>query len=365
MAPPLDDHAACILAAAQALGIEARVVVGQSRPGREPAPYVHFCLHGREWYYRRGRLRIAPLGGGVERSTHINAGVLPFTKSKHRSKKLLWQLGFITPMGGCYRPDQIDAARAKFLSFGRPVCVKPDLGQKGHNVFTRITTLPEFDAAFATCAAQGRVIVEESVTGTAVRMFYVEPRVVAVRVMNPANVTGGGHHTIAALIEAKNAERSRRTTPGHVPIIVDDEVVRFLATHGLTLEHVPAAGERIYLRGTSNTSTGGEGVDAGGRLHPSHAAEVERLCRAISAHRGAVWRIGVIDLIVADIAAPALPGNHWVLELNSSPGLLPYMYPWEGPPADVARAIVERVKAGGWEDALPADLMRPQRTSLT
>ncbi len=363
--PPLDDHAACILAAARALGIDATVIVGQPGPDRERAPYVHFSLHGREWYYRRGRLRIAPQGFGVAGSKHINAGLLALTMSKHCSKRLLWRLGFNTPRGGRYRPGQIEAARQKFLSFGRPVCVKPDLGRKGRNVFTSIATLPEFEAAFAACAAQGLVVVEEHLTGTAVRLFYVEPRVVAVRIMNPANVTGDGRSSIAALVEARNADRQLRTTPGHVPFVIDDEVVRFLATQGLTLDDEPPAGERVILRGTSNTSTGGEGVDAGGRLHPSHAAEVERLCRAVSEHGGTVWRIGVIDLIVGDIAAPAAPGNHWVLELNSSPGLLPYMYPWEGPPADVARAIVERVKAGGWEDALPADLMLPQRTSLT
>ncbi|GAB6845796.1 hypothetical protein JCM2811A_47980 [Methylorubrum rhodinum] len=37
---------------------------------------------------------------------------------------------------------------------------------------------------------------------------------------------------------------------------------------------------------------------------------------------------------------PAAPGNHWVLEINSSPGIGDVLHPWSGEPQDVGAMLV-------------------------
>ena len=68
--------------------------------------------------------------------------------------------------------------------------------------------MASFRAAFAAVGKRhNRVLIEETVSGTVYRFFCVADRVVAIRFSRPANVEGDGTHTIADLVELKNAEQ--------------------------------------------------------------------------------------------------------------------------------------------------------------
>ena len=161
-----------------------------------------------------------------------------------------------------------------------PVCVKPSRAKQGRSAATPgSATAAAFLEAFLTAGRVYReLVVEEHVEGEQVRLFYVRPSVVGVRLDRPANVVADGKRSIAELVAAKNEERRRRASPGAFPVLLDREAHRYLSQQGLALDSRPAAGERIFLRGTSNPSTGADTSIAGRILHPSYARLVEDFC---------------------------------------------------------------------------------------
>ncbi|MBP0573384.1 hypothetical protein J8J27_22050, partial [Mycobacterium tuberculosis] len=154
-----------------------------------------------------------------------------------------------------------------------------------------------------------------------VRFFYVAPRVVGVKLSLPPNVVGDGATAIADLVAAKNRARDARRLPGHKHLVVDDDVQAFLALAGRTLASVPAAGERVFLRAISNGAVGADSIAFADALHPSYVALVEAIGASL-----APLQVAALDTVIADRAAPASPAGFAVLEVNNSPGVLPYLY---------------------------------------
>jgi D-alanine-D-alanine ligase-like ATP-grasp enzyme len=344
---PGDMHAACVAAAAACRGIPLRRLHGAFGSRRRPGSWLGLEAGGRTWVYGRGLLfRGPPLGElspllARDDLRPVNRGAAQLTPDKQATKTALRDLGVSVPEGILVGGGRV-AEAARFLErLGRPVCVKPNHGRRGGNAHVGVRGRDELSDIVS--AAPGELIVEEVVAGDPVRFFYVHPHVVGVRIDRPASVLGDGGATIAELIAAKNAERERRALPGHVAITADADVVTFLAGQGLSLVSVPAAGRRVQLRGTSNIPTGGDALDCRDRLHPSYRTLVERACAAIPG-----LRLAAIDAVLAAMEQPAASDNHWILEINSAPGVVPFHFPWEGEPQDVCGALVERLCRGGW-----------------
>lgn len=335
---PDDHHAVCLRTALRARGIPARYVAGSySRHHRVPDRWLAFAIGGRNYLFARGALLLAGRDPWGRLGLHINDAANRLIHDKQLTKEFLAGLGFGVPAGRTFPRHGLDAALAAFPDFPGPVCVKPNQGTMGRLVFTAIRDAARYGAALGRVAAAYRtVLVEESVEGPVFRFFFVRPRVVAVKLSRPASVAGDGRSTIARLIEAKNDRRIRQPVPGHLPIVVDDDVREVLAMTGRGLEDVPAAGERVFLRATSNGATGADSIVCPGAIHPSYAAVVAAACNAVPG-----LAITAADVVVADPGAPAGPCNHWILEMNRNPGVTPYHFPWRGQPQDVAGAILD------------------------
>jgi cyanophycin synthetase len=85
------------------------------------------------------------------------------------------------------------------------------------------------------------------------------------------------------LIEITNRDPQRGL--GHekplTQIVVDSIVEAYLEKNELTLEHIPRAGERIFLRDGINLSTGGTAIDVTDIVHKSVADMCVRAARVI------------------------------------------------------------------------------------
>jgi cyanophycin synthetase len=154
----------------------------------------------------------------------------------------------------------IDAARARsWAESALPVVVKPNAASKGKLVQVGIRDRDTFDAAFRRVYEEfGQVLVEEQSAGVEHRFAFVNGEVPAVARRVPMHVVGDGQHTVAELIELKNDERAKSGNPIHKRLSVDAEVRRVLADDGWTLDAVPGADTTVWLRRTSNISTGGD-----------------------------------------------------------------------------------------------------------
>lgn len=339
--PPgeLDPHAVCVRRIAGEHGLETAVEVFPTAAGT-PFAWLSVRVGDTLWHMRRGTWRVDAAGlPGL----HINGAAAELMLDKTATKALLSRAGLPVPRGRVFGRDAVWGAIAYAAGLGRAVCVKPNDGRRGALVFPGCRTPDAVAAAFERVARRhAGVLVEESVPGEVIRYFYVRPNAIAVKISRPASVIGDGVLPVEKLIEAKNEERLVRAVPGHHAIVIDRDLRATLRAQALQLDSVPAAGRRVMLRRVSNGAFGADSLECADDVHPSYARQVEAACAAVPG-----VRISAVDMKVLDRRAPASPRNHWILELNGSPGILPYHHPWEGRPQDVVGPILRHLADEG------------------
>lgn len=337
-----DINSGCLFNAASARGVHAERVLFSPRSSVARQQWLQVKVGRRRYLYRKAVMYFvgAPFGWRVR---HVNRTAPSTTGSKHKASQKLRAAGIPVPQGRIFTRDEIDAALGYFQSFGREVCVKPDRGLMGEAIVPRIGEASQFRAAFLRAAEKyERIVVEESVAGEVIRYMVVAGKVVAVRLDRPASVVGDGVSTIAELAASRNAETRSANLPVWSEIPLDDEAERILAFDGLSMASCLPEGKRAFLRATSNIPTGGDGVGNPEGLHPSYAQSV---LKAVTAIPDLV--LTAVDVMVANYRQPATPENHWVLDVNSAPGIANFHFPREGEPSDVAGHIMDWLLAGG------------------
>jgi len=268
--------------------------------------------------------------------------------NKHAAKSLLADIGLPVPRGQVVRSaDEASAAAARL---GWPVVVKPLDGNQGRGVSTGVANLDQMADAFARAGAVSRrVIVEQQLPGTDHRILVVAGEVVAVAERVPASVVGDGVRTVEQLIESTNLD-SRRGA-GHEAVLtrirIDTALEDHLLRSGRNLATVPAAGERVALRGTANLSTGGTAIDRTDVIHPDNAAI------AIQAAATIGLDVAGIDMMAPDIGKSLASTGGGIVEVNAAPGLRMHIAPSEGTPRDVAKPIVASLLPKGANSRIP------------
>jgi len=336
LAGSLDAHAVVMADAAHRRGIDYDIVLGTSWPMSRPKrPWLRLSVGACVFYYRLGRILRAGRDGDLGR--HVNGSAATLTRNKQRTKEVLVRAGYPTPPGRLFRIDALDQALLYAAECRGEICVKPNRGGKGDLVFPM---LRDADAIYRACldVAEGyeELLVEASVPGEVWRYFYVHPRVVAVKHSRPASVVGDGGTTVLGLIDGKNAERERRRVIGHFPIPSGPALTAMLARQGLTLESVVPAERLVFLNAASNGALGADSITCvEGGPHPLYVQRIEAACHAIPN-----LLVGAIDTVIRNPEQPPSDGNFWILEINSSPGVLPYHFPWEGAAQDICGEII-------------------------
>lgn len=339
-----DHQSGCLAHAATQRGIAYRQIMATRTPGGALEPWISLQIGGRGYFFSQALLISNPDPADPKKAHHVNGPLAHVTIDKHAAKGLLTGHGVPVPAGEVFAAADLAQAEAYFTRMSGPACVKPARGKQGLCCTPWLRDEAAFREAFLTAArSYPSIVVEEHLEGDQVRLFYVRPSVVGLRLDRPANVVGDGKQSIAELVAAKNEERRRRASPGAFPVLLDREAHRYLSQQGLGLDSRPAAGQRIFLRGTSNPTTGADTVDCRPILHPSYVRLVEDFCASLPE-----MRLAAVDMMMRDATQPAAPGNHWVLELNGAPGMTSFYFPWEGEPQDVAGALIERLMVEQW-----------------
>ncbi|WP_096190298.1 acylphosphatase [Evansella halocellulosilytica] len=255
--------------------------------------------------------------------------------NKHLTKEYLSMAGVPVPEGKRFSSYESDHEVISFADqLGYPLVLKPTNANGGKGVFSNIQSLQEFEEALHYVRhelAYDEVIVEEFVSGDELRLIVIGDRVVGALNRIPANVVGDGKNSIKKLIKKKNALRKKNPHLKSRPIKVDDELKKVLRASGFSMDSVPRDGERVYLRLTSNLSTGGDSVDVTDQL----SEDLKQI--AINATK-AIPGLGVsgIDMIVNDERTTGV-----IIEANTRPGLGGHLFPMHGAPRDIAKEIVD------------------------
>lgn len=296
------------------------------------------------------------------------------------ARNILRNAGLSVATSEAFDPSELDAGLRYAQRIGYPVVVKPTNLARGKGVSANVKTPQEFETAwrracsanqgwFRTAATFARAVregpspsarnlsayaevishahstarqhqsrpllVEKHFEGNDFRAFVVGDDIVFMTQRKRANVVGDGHATVGELIERKNAIRADNPYLCDYPIPTTLELLDRLTNAGLTLSHVPAAGETVILRSVSNLSAGGDSIDFTDDAHPGFVDIAIRSVRAIPG-----LEYGGVDLITPDITAAPSANNHIVGEVEHSPAMITH-YPLTGTPRDMAGAVLQ------------------------
>lgn len=279
--------------------------------------------------------------------------------SRHKARTVtrLAQLGLPVPRH--VQAQSIEMALSAAQRIGFPVVVKPLRGKQGSGVTVGVADAAGIVRAFDR-AVEGAstVIVEELLRGATYRLLVIGGRFASAVRMDQPRVIGDGLHSVSELIALLNADPERdglRLTP----IIVDAEVVHCVEGGGRTLDSVPAKGQEVLLRGTSNFSKGSTTTEVSEFAHPAHIDLAERAASGLGLHTAGV------DLISLDIALPPEAASSRIIEVNARPGLLVHTFPRHGASRDVGGQVLDTIFPASRASRVPTVLVMGRRGAVS
>jgi cyanophycin synthetase len=269
-------------------------------------------------------------------------------QDKDDTKRVLEQVGLPVPAGALARTE--DEAIRIAEEIGYPVILKPVDGSHGRGISPRLDDERAVREAWPSAQEfSAEVVVEQFATGRDHRVLVVNKQVVAVAERVPAHVVGDGVLTIRQLIDIANTDPRRG--PGHQRVLTllacDDVTEEVLRRSGLTLEGIPARGERVMLRATANLSTGGTSIDRTEEIHPSNVTACEMAASIVGLD------IAGIDVITPDISVPFRDNRAVIIEVNAAPGVRMHTHPAEGKARNVAAPIIDMLYPTGEPTTIP------------
>ncbi|MBN8432024.1 acylphosphatase [Microbulbifer salipaludis] len=252
-------------------------------------------------------------------------------RQKHIAKQIMAAEGVPVPSGGVFQ--DYETALYFFQQAGVPVTVKPANGSSGLGVTSGVADEAEFANAWTFARKESRtVVVEQNIVGQDVRIIVIAGKAEAAYVREPAHVVGDGQHSIRVLVDKKNAVRKKN------PSLRLDLIKRFdlLERKGISLDTVPAAGEKVQLASVANTSAGGETVQVFDHLHKDLLTTAERAARCFPG----LVQVGVDLIQVAPSVWKAGSPRGYIIEVNSNPGICDAVFPSYGRAIDVPDRLI-------------------------
>ena len=306
-------------------------------------------------YIRLNKQSLVQLGYGVNQK-RIRATIASTTSNiavdiacdKEETKMLLEAAEIPVPRGTVVRTEEgLDAAIEKF---GYPLVIKPIDGNHGKGNTTNITNREQAIKAFEAAKYYSRsVIVERFITGYDSRCLVINYKFICAALRTPASVVGDGVHDLQWLIDETNKDPRRGY--GHEKVLtqitIDQFTQKMLDDAGVTLQHVPAKGERFLLKPTANLSTGGTSTDVTDEVHPANVFMFERIAKIIGLD------ICGIDVMATDLRTPVAENGGAILEVNAAPGFRMHIEPAEGLPRNVAEPVVDMLFPKGSAGRIP------------
>lgn len=261
--------------------------------------------------------------------------------NKHITKLILQEANISVARGEKFESDQMAEAKAYATKLGYPVVLKPSAGSQGDGVYSGIADEQEFDEALKSIIKLDfphGFLVEEHFEGTVVRIFITREGAYAALCYEPASVTGDGQHTVRELVDQESERRMYPRINCLGPIELDDVARKYLGKSGLDFQSVPAAGEKIFMRLSTNVSKGGTCEDFTDDIHPS----LLEIAHRVLAECYDMPYIG-IDLISRDPRSSQTAESYRILEVNPRPGIGVHMAPGKGQGRNIAATIADLI----------------------
>lgn len=268
--------------------------------------------------------------------------------NKDETKRLLQEAAIPVAKGMCIIHEEEVKEAIDKIKF--PLVFKPLDGNHGKGASINVKTEEEAIAAFHHAKKYSRkIIVEKFIQGYDFRVLVINNRFVAAALREPAHVIGDGKLNIEQLIAIENKDPRRGY--GHENVLteisIDRETHEQLAKCNYTLETILKKGEKCYLKGTANLSTGGTSTDVTDVVHSNNIFICERISRVIGLD------ICGIDIMANNLSEPLEVSGGVVLEVNAAPGFRMHLAPANGLPRNVAAPVLDMLYPPGKSCRIP------------
>lgn len=259
-----------------------------------------------------------------------------FQRDKYVTNSLVSRLNL--PIAKWMIIEDADQLKKEFENFPKPFVIKPAGLTQGAGVVTKIDTIEKalagykkaYDAIHGNKSRakwQHKIMIQQQVQGDDYRILVIDGRFRIATKRIPAYVTGDGNSTVEELVTVSNQDPRRNPSdPTHIlkPIVIDDMMHDYLTEQELSLSHVPAKDERIYVRKIASMSRGGMTEDVTEMVHPQIRLYAETLAKTSKAF------VMGIDVMCVDITKPLTIENGSFIEMNTMPEAFLNAFPTDG-----------------------------------
>ena len=276
-----------------------------------------------------------------------DSSIMPYNVSilagdKGFTKRNLMMNGISVPVGETFLAKDVEYIKKAFKVLNCPVVIKPVFGSHGYDVYTDLRTEEEvIKAVNSIIMHRGdltKIIIEEYYNAPEYRVFVTKNGDYAVLLRDPAHVFGNGINTIDELIQIENYRRMNPRTNALCEILVDDEMYNYMSKNGISMDYIPANGEKVYLRPNSNVAMGGICEDYTDRVHPS---VIDIGLNVLKAFPGLPY-VG-IDFMSNSIESEQTDDSYRIIEINTVPGVHIHFRPAIGKSRNIAKFIVDMI----------------------
>lgn len=237
------------------------------------------------------------------------------THHKGAAIQMMKKAGIPVPKGVVCQTDTFSMGSVSHLQY--PLVVKPVDRDRGEGVSLGVRDAASLQTGLAIASQYGpAALIEEEVPGVCHRILVVKGQVAFVVKRHPRSITGDGVCSVVGLVDTANAAIRNKIPQKRLPeYVLDDLALVALAAQGLTVDSVPALGQKVALRQAQSTLWGGDPEVVTERLHPDNA---EIAIRAASLFG---LSCAGVDLITRDISVPWYENDAAINEVNYSPVL--------------------------------------------
>src|SRR6185503_2431142 len=224
------------------------------------------------------------------------------------------------------------------INAGHKVVVKPIDTNHGDGITVGVASEVEFTESVTHAEEYSkRILLQRQYSGVDYRVLVVGGKVVAAARRDAAYVVGDGQHTVAELIDIKNADPARLSA--HDGALSKIDVAAAKRYLGERMASLPGQGDYVVVMATANLSKGGEAEDITDTLHPSFAKAATKIADALNMY------VCGVDFMAKDHTKPLTAENGILLEINATPGLRMHHFPSKGEARKVAAAILDGLES--------------------
>lgn len=271
------------------------------------------------------------------RSSYVPEETIKIAENKTLAYEYMGKKGVPIPVTKTFKYSQetIESICAQGESIGYPLVVKPTNRGGGKGVYVNIKNrkdLKKHLLIIRDTFGSKRVIVERYFeNGVDYRFYVMQDKALAASKSYSSNVIGDGINSIDKLIKKRNKQIKGTVSTYSRTIKINDDMKEFLRTKKLSLDSVPAHGERILLRE--------HGTYLGDRLNVDCTDEIdpkfnEYAIKALNSIPG--LPCGSVDMIINEETNEGI-----VNEINSKGEIMMHVFPFEGKARDIPKAIID------------------------